>query len=119
MRIVLDTNFLVSANKFKIDLLLELKGNDLFVTQPVLDELEKLAENSGKDGAAARVSLAMVKEKGLKILESKEREADKSILEYGEGGYVIATQDKALREKLKKARAKIMYIRQKKYVVFE
>jgi rRNA-processing protein FCF1 len=119
MRMVLDTNFLISASNFKIDLISELRGNDLFVTEPVLEELGKISKKKSKDSKAARMSLKMVKEKGLKILESKEKEADLSLLECGKKGYAIATQDKVLRNKLKRAGSKIIFIRQKKYVVFE
>jgi len=119
MRIVLDTNFLISANKFKIDLTSELKGNDLYVTGPVVEELEGIAGKNSKDGVAARLSLKMIKESNLKILESKEREADKSLLECGKKGFAVATQDKILKDKLKRAGTKIIFIRQKKYVVFE
>jgi rRNA-processing protein FCF1 len=109
MKILLDTNFLVTSVKFKIDIFLELKGNELFVTEPVLDEL----------ATAAKMSLEMIKEKNLKVLESKEKEADMSLLDYGKKGYVVATQDKKLREKLRKAGTRIIYIRQKKYVFLE
>jgi rRNA-processing protein FCF1 len=119
MKILLDTNFLVTSVKFKIDIFLELKGNELFVTEPVLDELAKIARKKGKDSTAAKMSLEMIKEKNLKVLESKEKEADMSLLDYGKKGYVVATQDKKLREKLRKAGTRIIYIRQKKYVFLE
>jgi rRNA-processing protein FCF1 len=119
MKVVLDTNFLIFASNFKVDLFLELKGNELFVTEPVLEELRDISAKKGRDAAAARLALKTVEEMGLKILESKEREADASLLDYGKQGYAIATQDKNLKEKLKRAGAKIIFIRQKKYVVFE
>ena len=119
MKVVLDTNFLISASNFKLDILLELKGNDLFVTEPVLKELEDISKNNSKDAMAARLALRMIEEKGLKVLESKEKEADNSLLEYGKMGYAVATQDKILKDKLKRAGAKIIFIRQKKYVDFE
>ena len=119
MKIVLDTNFLISANNFKLDLLSELKENELFITEPVLRELEEISKNNSKDAMAARLALKIVEDKGLKVLETNEREADDSLLEYGKKGYAVATQDKILKDKLKRAGAKIIFIRQKKYVVFE
>ena len=119
MKIVLDTNFLVASINFKIDLFLELKGNDLFVTEPVLDELAEIATKKSRDSAAAKLSLEMVKERGFNILETDEKEADLSLLEYGKKGYTVATQDKKLREKLRKANVKIIYIRQRKYLFLE
>ena len=119
MKIVLDTNFFVSSINFKIDLFLELRGNKLFVTEPVIDELTELAGKNGRDSTAARVSLEMIREKNLKVLESNEKEADNSLLEYGKKGYAVATQDKRLRDKIRKTGTKIIYIRQKKYVFLE
>jgi rRNA-processing protein FCF1 len=39
-------------------------------------------------------------------------------LSYAKKGYVIATQDKILKDKIKKVKGKLAVIRQKKYVVF-
>ncbi|MFH0928838.1 MAG: hypothetical protein V1818_00615 [Candidatus Aenigmatarchaeota archaeon] len=119
MRVVLDTNFFVSAVNFKMDLFSELRGHEIYVTEPVLIELEEIAKGNGKDAFSARVSLKLVEEKGLKVLEPKEKEADVSLLELSKQGYAIATQDKRLREKLKRTGSKIIFIRQRKYVVFE
>jgi len=119
MKVLLDTNFLIAANRFKVDIFLELKGNEMFVTEPVLDELEKISRKKSKDSKAAKMSLELIEERGIEALESKERETDLSLLEYGKSGYSVATQDKILRGKLKKAGAKIIYIRQKKYVMLE
>lgn len=119
MKILLDTNFLIASIKFKIDIFLELKGNELFVTEPVLDELAEIATKKGRDSSAAKISLELIERKDLKILQTDEKEADLSLLEYGNKGYAVATQDKKLREKLMKAGAKIIYIRQRKYVFLE
>ena len=118
MKILLDTNFLVDIVRFKIDIS-ELKGNELFVLDSVIEELEDISTGKGKDSVSARLALELVEGKGLKILKSKERQADLSLLEHGKKGYVIATQDLRLKRKLRKIGAKIACIRQKKYVIFE
>jgi rRNA-processing protein FCF1 len=118
MKILLDTNFLIDIVRFKIDFS-ELKGNELFVLDSVLEELEEISEKNSKDSVSARIALELVEGKGLKILKSKERQADLSLLEHSKKGYVIATQDVKLKRKLRKVGAKIAYIRQKKYVIFE
>ena len=61
----------------------------------------------------------MVKSKGLKILKSKEKNADLSLLEYSKEGYAIATQDIPLRDKITEIKGKVIFIRQKKYVLIE
>ena len=118
MKILLDTNFLVDVIRFKIGLS-ELKGDDLFVLDSVVEELKDITAGSGKDSVSARLALELIEGKGLKILKSKERQADLSLLEYGKNGYVIATQDLVLKRKLKVVGAKIACIRQKKYVIIE
>jgi len=118
MKILLDTNFLVDVIRFKIDLS-ELKGDELFLDEAVVKELKRISRRNDKDSVSAKLSLVMLQTKGLKILKSKEKEADLSLLEHAKAGYAVATQDLELKKKLKKIGAKIIYIRQRKYVVKE
>ena len=118
MKILLDTNFLVDVFRFKIDLT-ELRGDELFIDENVLEELGRVSRGKSKDAFSAKMSLRMVRTKGLKVLKSKEKEADLSLLEHAKAGYAVATQDLELKKKLKKIGAKIIYIRQKKYLVKE
>ncbi|MBN2203123.1 MAG: hypothetical protein JW700_02985 [Candidatus Aenigmarchaeota archaeon] len=119
MKAVLDTNFLVSAMNFKVDVLLELRGYEVCMTQPVIEELEAIASGNDKDAVSARLSLKLVEDKNLEIIKTKEKEADYSLLEMAKQGFAVATQDKRLKEKLKIVGSEIIFIRQKKYVVFE
>ncbi len=119
MKILLDTNFLVDVIRFKIDLFTELRGDELFILDTVLEELGRVSKGKSNDAFSAKFSLKMVRTKGLKVLKSKEKEADLSLIEYAKNGYAIATQDLKLKKKLKKIGAKIIYIRQKKYLVKE
>ena len=101
MKIILDTNFLMTALRFKVDIFSELKGNELFVITNIISELEKLSKGNSKDVKYAKLSLEMVKRKGLKVLTSKEKNTDKSLVEYSKKGYAIATQDRPLKEIIK------------------
>ena len=109
---------MVAGMKFKVDVFSELMEHDLFVLDKVIEELEKLAENRGKDGTAARVALQLVKKRDVGILEADESTDDALIL-YGKRGYAIATQDTKLKRKLKKGNVKLIYVKQKKYVMIE
>ncbi len=115
MKIMLDTNIFIYAVKSKIDIFSQLKGNELFTTTAVIEELEKLAKNKSKEALCAKTGLLLIKRKSLKVLYTKEN-ADKSLLDYGKKGYAIATHDKVLTKKLKKLGCKTIYIRQKKYL---
>jgi len=115
MKIILDTNFLVDSIRWKIDWG-ELRGHELFVLDSNVEELKRIAKRGTKESSLAKVALEVLKTKGLKILESKEKETDLSLLEYSKKGYVIATQDMVLKNRIKSETGKVIYIRQKKYI---
>jgi len=115
MKILIDTNIFIYAVKSKIDIFSQLKGNEIFTTSAVINELKKMSENSSKRALNAKTALSITKRKSLKVLYTKEN-ADNSLLEYGKKGYIIATYDKILAEKLKNEGCKTIYIRQKKYL---
>ena len=119
MKIILDTNFLIDCIRFKIDIESELIGNEMFVLESIVFEIEKITKRGTKESSLAKIALDFIKRKGLKVLKSKEKNTDVSLLKYNKQGYAIATQDRILKNKLKKGGGKVIYIRQKKYVVFE
>ncbi|MBU5557742.1 MAG: DNA-binding protein [Candidatus Aenigmatarchaeota archaeon] len=111
---VLDTNFLISAVKWKIDFFSQLAEYKLYLVPAVVDELNKLAEGKGKDAVAARIALELVER--LSPLSIGGR-ADAALLAAAKEGYHVATQDMALREKIRSIGGKVCYIRQKKLIV--
>jgi len=117
MKIILDTNFLIDCIRFKIDLK-ELEGNDLFVLDSITFELEKIAKRKTKESSLAKIALGFIKDKNIKIIKTRDNETDKYLVLYSKE-YAIATHDRALKNKLKKLGAKIIYVRQKKYLVVE
>ena len=118
MKIILDTNFLVDCVRFKVDLKSELAGNELFVLDSVIFELEKISKRGTKESSLARLALDFINKNNLKILETGRKDADESLIRHSKE-YAIATHDRVLKNKLKKLGAKIIYIRQKKYLVVE
>jgi len=119
MRIILDTNFLIDCIRFRLDLKAELRGNELFVLDSIIFEIEKVIERGTKESKLATLALDFIKRKHLKILKPKEKNTDLALLDYSKKGYAIATQDKVLKNKIKKTGGKLIFIRQKRYVVFE
>jgi hypothetical protein len=112
-RVLLDTNFLLVPYQFGLDIFLEMREvfegeYVLVVPTGVVGELEKLGKGRGKEGAAARF--------GLKLLSLREHErvessgnVDEWILGYAQKEKaVVATNDRALREKLKRKRVKVL-----------
>jgi len=100
MKIVLDTNFLISCLKFKIDFFSELIGEKLYIVDKTKLELEKLINGkNAKDKQRAKIISALIKNK-VKILKSKADETVDDTLARLKG-YVIATQDKELKKRIK------------------
>jgi len=111
MKIVLDTNFLVSALKYKISLFDELTGEELFIVDKTKHELEKLIKGKkASDRQRAKIILALLKRKKIKEIKSKKEETVDDTLARLKN-YVIATQDKELKRRIS---GKLLIIRAKK-----
>ena len=122
----MDTNFFMVPEKFRIDVFGEFdriidEKYELITIDPVINELEGLSCGNGKDARAARIGLKLFKGKHLKVLKTKEKNADKAILKLSEklSNCAVATLDKELERKLKKRGAKLIYLRSRKYLVLE
>ena len=118
MKIILDTNFLIDCIRFKIDIKSELAGNDLFVLDSVIFEIGKIAKRGTKESSLAKLALEFIAKNNLKLLETGKKDVDESLLAYSKN-YTIATHDRVLKNKLKKLGAKLIYVRQKKYLVVD
>ena len=110
-RIILDTDFLLDCVKWKIDLFSEFeKACDFQYELCVLDKT--LEELEGKEGSKLAKEYT---KKMITIKTSMDKPVDALIL--GMEPCYAATQDKELKEKLKKAGFSIITIRQKKYLM--
>ncbi len=110
MKIILDTDFILNAVRNKIDITQELKRTTLEI--PEIYYLDKTIEelNNKKDN---KLALTLIKR--FKIIKTEQNTTvDNLILQ--QKGYAVATQDKALKEKLKKRKIAVFTIRQKKYI---
>ena len=106
--IILDTNFIIYATKYKIDLKKEFARECLFnfeiaVLDKTLVELENLKQN-----------LALNIAKTFRILKTKSSlPVDKILINLSNKNIIIATQDKEIKKQLK---GPVAVIRQKKYI---
>ncbi len=106
-KIILDTNFLLIPAQFNIDIFAEinrimLEKYQLYTLDKVVDELKqimKAKKQKQKDKHAAKLGLMLIKAKKVKILKTKEGNADDILAEIK--GYTIATQDMALKRRIK------------------
>ena len=124
--IILDTNFLMIPTTQKVDIFEELKrvcdfAFELFIVSKTINELDKIMiDQSGKDKMAAKLAKSLIDAKGVKIIDVSKGHVDDLILEVAkEKGYFVATQDKYLKERLRKDDVPVIFLRQKKYLVVE
>ncbi len=92
---------------------------DLFILDKSVEELETI-KNTKKDKHSkyAKLALALLKNKKISIIKTNsEKDVDEIIL--GLDGYIVATQDKALADKLKEKGVALIALRQKRYLIFK
>lgn len=121
-KIILDTNFLMVVGQFKVDIFSEIdricnSKYDLFIIDKTIDELNKIIkEQKGKHKEAAKLALALIKNKKIKKIKTTEDlDVDSILLKRKDA--IIATQDAILKGKLKKNKIKTISLRQKKYLM--
>ena len=124
-KVILDTNFLLIPGQFKIDIFtqIDMLMNEPFVlcvVDKTITELNKLAATGReKDRFASKLALVFIRQKNLKTLRSfgSRKSVDDIIVKKADSNTFIATQDKALRQRLRQKKAKVIGMRQKKYLV--
>ena len=125
-KILLDTNFLMAWGQFKVDIFTQIDKistfrYELFTLDKNLDELNKIIEEQkGKDKDAAKIALKLIDVKGIKIMKTKSNQkTDDLILDLAsKNDFIVATQDKFLKSRLKEKSVPMMVLRQKKKVIF-
>ena len=124
-KILLDTNFLLIPGKYHVDIFEELKRllngpSEVYVLDKTLDELEKLKSKlKGKDKEALNIGIQLLKEKDLKIIPVQGGiYVDDLILDLADQEYIICTQDKALKQRLRDKGIKTISMRQKSHLEY-
>ncbi len=122
LRVILDSNFLMMPFQFGVDIFAELERildvkYEIYVTNGVLKELERLSRSEGKTSKYAKEALGMAEK--LRAIETKSLDVDEGLLELALQGAVICTNDKALRERIRKSKSSVIYLRQKKYLALK
>lgn len=114
-KIILDTDFLLSSLKFKIDLISEIDRicdfqYQIFIIDKTIDEL--------KNKKLGKLALEIIKR--FNVIEiKKDKPVDELILEQKKENIIVATQDKEFKKRLKREKIPIITIRQKKYFMIE
>ncbi|MFA5993045.1 MAG: hypothetical protein WC796_05040 [Candidatus Pacearchaeota archaeon] len=131
MEILLDTNFILTCVKQKIDLFSQL--DELFglytikIPEQVLNELKILKEKKElkiTERESAELALVLLKNKKIKIINSNKKDADSAIVEHIstiKSELCVATLDKDLKIRINKLtqsnlKPKFLTIRNKKRI---
>lgn len=115
-RVFLDANFFLIPFQYGVDIFSELEdlvpGSEIFTLNSVKVELEGLAK-SDRNAKAALGLLEKVK------IEHSEGTADKALFELSSPGNIVCTNDKVLKEKIRRNGAPVIYLRQKSYLAVD
>lgn len=135
-KIILDTNFLLIPGQFMVDIFSEIdrlmnEPYHLIVLDKTINELHKIAQGDSKDARAAKLALALIETKkadnptlwekilglkegkALKIVRASKGYVDDAIVSFADDDTIVATQDAALKRRLKTS---VITLKQKKYL---
>lgn len=128
-KIYIDTNFLLIPAQFKVDIFEELKRilyfpYELHVLNESIIELKQIKNKPGKAALQAKLTLALlehkIKQKSLNITAfSKELGVDDILVELAEKNAkdtLFATQDLELKRRIWEKGAKVIVLKNKKYL---
>jgi len=116
MEVILDTSFILTCIKEKIDFLIARDFGNLILPLQVIDELRQLVEKKkGREKNNAKLALDIIETNrtNFKIFELETKHVDSGILNYvknKEGKIIIATIDKEMKRKLR-GRVRFLVIR--------
>lgn len=122
-KLILDTNFLLIPVQLKVDIFSEIERiihekYQLCVLASTLRELDVIAEKGRqKEKAQVKLTKALIKTQNIKIVSGdQEKGVDDQLVDLSKEGYTVATQDIALRKRIKH---NLIIMRQKKYLIIK
>ncbi|MBN1793293.1 DUF188 domain-containing protein [Candidatus Woesearchaeota archaeon] len=123
-KVIIDTNFLLIPGQFKVDIFSEIarimdEPFEMCVVEKTMDELQRIVISAGeRDKFAAKLAIVLAGQKSLKrVGVSRGREsADDDIVSASDENTYVATQDAILRRRVREKGAKVIGLRQKKYL---
>ena len=104
--VILDTNFILSCVRKKIDFFNEINflGLKIIIPIQVIKELENLtSKGKAKFRDEAKLSLALLKKNSFEKVDLKIKNVDNGIVKFAKEheDYIIATLDKEIQKKIK------------------
>ena len=120
-KIMLDTNFLLTMVRYKIHGFEEINAKipaEFFVLSRVMWEMEMKARDDKKIKNELRIVNAILKANNVKEIDSRLESADDELMQLSKD-YVVATNDKELRERIKSFGGRSIYIRSLSFIETE
>ncbi|MBN2330246.1 MAG: hypothetical protein JXC85_00350 [Candidatus Aenigmarchaeota archaeon] len=122
MKMLLDTSFLITAMRGKMDITGELRKfgqPSLHVLDLVIKELESFSTGRGGKAVLSRLSLAFIGKSGVHVIKTRGGgHTDRKIITYATNRKMaVCTMDKQLKETLLRRGTKVISIRQGRYPV--
>jgi len=114
--VILDTNFIISTLKNKINLNLDkiiTSSYQLKIIDKTIDELEKINNKESK------LAIKIIEKNKIKKIKTKGKDVDWEIVKNSNKNTIVATLDKELKQRLKNKNIPIITIRQKRYFKME
>lgn len=123
-RVAFDTNMLLAVPQFGVDVfgcIKDLLGPStlFFVPRAVLEELGVVAAKSRKRAREVALAMKVFEANRVGVVETGACNADEALLELSRKGYYVASNDRALRKRIKKLGGKNIYLRKRKLVEVE
>lgn len=118
VKILLDTNFLLTLVRYKIFGFEEIKQKvpcEFYTLSRILYELKGLGKGDKKVKKEVAIVEQVLKNNNVKVLDSTKENVDEELIELSKE-YVIATNDKELRRKVKAVGGKTIFVRSLTYV---
>ena len=117
--VVLDTNILLVPYQFGVDVLEEIKrilpGVKVYTIPQVVREVKKLARGSLHERLGARIAERLLER--IKVLDvDPEIPTDRMLVHLAKEGYVIATNDRELRRRIREVGGYSIYLREKNHL---
>ncbi len=111
-KVIFDTNFFLAQARDKADIY-SIEGK-LYTLESCINELKRISKERTRRGMHSRIALEIMKGK-VEVIKNP-RNADRTLLEYAEKGYIIATNDSAMIKELKELGRNVIRIKQKKVI---
>ena len=116
--ILLDTNFLVECAKNRIDIHAELTrildfSFEVAILDRTMEELDEIIARGKKEGQAAKLARMILMTKRVTVIPTEGGHTDNLLLDKADENNIIATMDKALKQRLKRKKQDVVIMRGK------